>query len=270
MSNISRLTSKLKPNQFLLSGHLITELPILFQKEMVQANLHNRKSQTRRTKGLDLVNMTPYQFIYKGRVSTKEKIGGKNLFGYHDFQAPGREHKIGGYQPGHIFSKCPYGKPGDLLWVREKWAPLIDQEGDQYGIVHSTDTDMYHGKWKPSLHMPKIASRLWLMVQDITVQRVQDISEEDSIAEGCSLYGPFGEYRGSPHPNGGSMRYRAYSTASRAFQCIWEEINGKSSWKQNPWVWVVKYRILSKTGRPSDDIILKNYLEVTGKEVVNA
>jgi hypothetical protein len=105
--------------------------------------------------------------------------------------------------------------------------------------------------WRPSIHMPKAAARLWLLLEGIGAERLQDISEEDAIAEGIEKYGPFGEYKGAIHPNGGSMKFRAYERASRAFQDLWEGINGEDSWKINPWVWTLKFKELSKEGRPN-------------------
>lgn len=243
--------AKLKPNQFLLDGHIFSEIPLLFQTEMVQAVVEDRKSQTRRIKGLDYLN-NPRYFKEFDSMDHVVSLDGKERHGI--MLNLKREPDMG------VFVKYPYGKPGDLLWVRETFT---EWPKGSYQYRASTAFGDELGIWKPSIHMPKAAARIWLMVEEITVERLQDISEEDAIAEGCSSYGPFGEFRGSVHPSGGTMRYRAYSKASRAFQCIWESINAPESWKQNPWVWVVKFRTLSKTGRPSDDVIVKNWKEVS-------
>lgn len=257
---------KLKPNQFLIGNHLITERPILFQTEMVKANMEDRKTMTRREKGLELLND---DLEYQKSITLMKM----------DYDIDGdrclRIFRHGDVSNSTVF-KSPYGKPGDLLWVRETWGhPALGDDDSSARIIYKADWDwpdlakksLASDKWKPSIHLPKTASRIWAMVEDVRPERLQDISEADAIAEGCSLYGPFGEFRGSLHPNGGSMRYRAYSKASRAFQCIWEEINGTASWNANPWVWVIQYRILSKTGRPDENTILDNYLQITGKGV---
>lgn len=113
--------------------------------------------------------------------------------------------------------------------------------------------------------MPKVASRIWLMVEEIRVERLQDISEEDAIAEGIESI--------DQHGSKVWKRYDGYSLVTSdpvvSFWSLWASINGEDSWLSNPWVWVVKYRILSKTGKPSIETIEKNYLEITGKEVTN-
>jgi hypothetical protein len=125
------------------------------------------------------------------------------------------------------------------------------KEGDfQYFVNTAMGEEL--GKWKPSIHMPKQACRIFLKIKSAKIERLNDISECDAIEEGCSKYGPFGEFKGSIHPNGGSMRYRAYSKASRAFQCIWETINGEGSWCKNPFVWVYEFELIDK---PLDFII---------------
>ena len=246
--------TKLKPNQFKIFADsiTITERPILFSTEMVRANLEGRKTQTRRGKGLDYINECNVCWRYDG---TKIKENPNT----HVFARLNKDDRV------YFFEEInsPYGMTGDLILVRETWLKWDRHIQFRASTLNGEEL----AKWKPSIHMPKTSARIWLMVEEIKVERLQDISEEDAIAEGCSEYGPFGEYRGSIHPNGGTMRYRAFSEPSRAFQDLWESINGEESWKSNPWVWVVKYRIISKTGKPCFHTIEKNYLEVTGKEV---
>lgn len=234
--------TKLKPNQFILSGHLITELPILFQTEMVRSILSDRKTQTRRlVKGFDVFSP---EFIAR------------------EFEA---------------FSR--YGKLGDLLWVRESY-----QSGNRK-IYYKSDLDEQLSKevsalgatWKPSIQMPKQASRLWLMVEEIRVERVQDISEADAIAEGIEMRAVIDPEFEEPVRGWKDYQTNDWITTGdglkspeeRSFKSLWKSINGEESWNSNPWVWVIKFRVLSKTGRPSDAVILENYLEVTGKEVEN-
>src|SRR5690606_3289869 len=174
----------------------IKEIPLLFQTEMVRAVDKYRKEQTRRAKGLNEINEAPDIYEYKGVLET----------GNHVFGRMWKGHFV---QSKHI--KCPYGEPGDLLWVRETFTEW-PKGSFQYKASTASGDEL--GIWKPSIHMPKAACRIWLMVEEIRVERLQDISEEDAVEEGCSPYGPFGEYRGSIHPNEGSMRYRAYSKAS--------------------------------------------------------
>ncbi len=253
---------KLKPNQFYLSsGALITERPILYQTEMIQANLNNLKTQTRRTKSLDIINEVANDMTFHEMYDLK----GKGLLAIFSYE--GELHSV----------LSPYGKPGDLLWAKETWANLNGDfpQADTY-IVFKSDLDHpnQHGPvtWKPSFHMPKEASRLWSMVEDVRVERVQDISGEDAIAEGI---GRWVETRMKSQPT----HYKVYTNEDPeafytsdpvdSYRTLWISINSQASWDANPWVWVIKYRILSKTGRPSLELIEKNYLEVMGKEVVS-
>ena len=190
----------------------IKERPILFSGEMVRAILGGRKTQTRRVvknkTALDwLLNFTP-EFV-----SSPEN----NL--------------------------CPYGKPGERLWVRETW----NQFGGQYAYA-ATDTDVYpETKWRPSIHMPRSASRILLEIESVRVERVQDISEHDAISEGILSFRPV------PGDGAAETLYRRYSNVGGrpgqwtsipelSFRSLWEKINGPESWKQNPWVWVIVFK----------------------------
>jgi hypothetical protein len=197
--------------------------PILFSASMVQAILEDRKTQTRRiVKDNLLQNPDPdadFEFIF---LTVSKKIN-----------------------------------EGDILWVREN----LYQNGE-LGLEYSSNGETideeiipieygpYGGQYSfrtiPCIHMPKWACRIFIKVKSVRIERLNDISENDAIAEGCSKYGPFGEYRGSAHPNGGKMKYRAYSKAVTAFQCIWEGINGSESWYKNPWVWVIEFERIEK------------------------
>ena len=140
--------------------------------------------------------------------------------------------------------RCPYGKPGDRLWVRETWVPVSTFDpSPETGALYRADP-MYDGttefdwKWRPSIHMPRWASRITLEVTEVRVERLQDISEEDAKAEGvnggclkCGQENPCG--CGVPSP-----------CHLDSFVYVWNEINAKRGypWESNPWVWVVGFQ----------------------------
>ena len=234
----------------------MNEHPILFSRPMVQANLEDRKSMTRRTKGLDTVNESPdsYDFIKMEIDPTIviHKLGKPDRFKKLSGMFAIFEHKKN--ESSH-FIKCQYGQPGDLLWVRESFAKGCLMDEDDYfkfddegnyipvtfykadGPVRWFDGNTFHddAKYRPSIHMPKTDARIWLQVEEIRVERLNEISEEDAIAEGVETLG----------------LYPGYNVSSRGkFEGLWNLINGDESWDANPWVWVVKYKVLSKTGKP--------------------
>lgn len=152
-------------------------------------------------------------------------------------------------------STCPYGAPGDRLWVRETWMDLQGtgvevRTGDRSRYAFAADTPpgsygdeqrkSYGLKWKPSIHMPRAACRLVLEITGVRVERLMAISEEDARAEGIDL----------DPGEGGVFWVRglgfgcAADTAAGSFCRLWESINGDGSWTANPWVWVVEFRRL--------------------------
>lgn len=250
----------------------IKERPILFQTEMVKAILEGRKTQTRRIKGFTNQNPDEWEVqLIKGAPVSKSDCPQYAVY---------FKHKLYPNQTGAI--QCPYGQPGDLLWVREAWNEAGRFESDFYANSEvnayrtkdayffpnwkQLDTSHWNWdkiKWKPSIHMPKDAARIWLMIEDIRVERVQEISEEDAIAEGilcCETYGEIAwkRYDGD---------YTVTSKPKISFWSLWASINGEESWNSNPWVWVIQFRVLSTTGKPSEQIIENNYGSILRKEV---
>lgn len=133
--------------------------------------------------------------------------------------------------------KCPYGVPGDRLWVRETF--LDDGETkDRPQWIYRADNENYprhEGQnWKPSIFMPRAASRILLEVTDVRVERLQDITEEDARAEGVEPDVDAGYWKGYIFPG-------VYDSAKKSFASLWQSINGLGSWDQNPWVWVVSH-----------------------------
>lgn len=219
-------------------------IPMLFAGNMVEALLQDKKKQTRRA-----LKEQPV------------KIDGNWSLGWMNWDI-----KYGKVipAPGYSLSEKAGIKPGDIIWVRETWfSTRFDYKeqlalGNTDHIKYKADRDYDPVKdcvgrnWKPSLHMPKEACRIFLKVTSLHAERLQDISEEDAIAEGCHLYGPFGEYAGAPHPaalTAGGNAKRAYRSPVRAFQSLWEFIASEDSWNANPWVWVIKFE---KIERPAD------------------
>jgi len=161
----------------------------------------------------------------------------------------------------HSFT-CPHGKPGDKLWVRETWAkyrafgesvladaPFIykaDQdECDQYPCLIDGEVICVsnRGGWKPSIHMPKAAARIWLEIVSVKVERLQDITVEDAIKEGIKKekFTPTGEecYYFYPCKD---LRDDSYlDDPKTSFYSLWKSINSQDSWDANPWVWVIDF-----------------------------
>lgn len=191
------------------------EKPILFSTPMVKAILDGRKTMTR-------------------RVVKKFEDNGFMIL-----------------EPDPSY--CPYGQPGDRLWVRETWRPAYDKElyccvefrsnasrikpaagslSEDQGHRFADDcpdVPSIHAKWRPSIHMPRWASQITLEITGVRVERVQDISEQDARDEGAS---PITENK------------TVSGVFRSGFRLLWDSINAKRGygWDANPWVWVVEFR----------------------------
>lgn len=217
------------------------ELPILFSTEMVQAILAGNKCQTRRTRGLEIINKNPDDYeVYEDKE------------GWHYC------HKTDQNSTGLL--KYPFGWPGDLLYVRETWKWEGDTVWDDavpmgYFLFKADDQEGVIRGWKPSIHMPKKAARIWLEVTGVRLERIHEITEEDALAEGVEFLGTDVV---NNHVKWVGDWYQHYllpdlymcATARLSFETLWCKINGHESWDQNPWVWVIESKVLSTTGRP--------------------
>lgn len=206
------------------------ERPILFSAPMVRAILTGTKSQTRR-----VVKPTPQTVrnhrsaVWDGDPAELMKL----------LTTAGR--------------RCPYGQPGDRLWVREAWMPDPPCDGTwgytawagsrigqiaavperfQHPAFCNYRASWLHGtdglRWTPGIHMPRWASRITLEVTEVRVERLQDISEADAQAEGV-------------YTDPACPAYDAYAQ-------LWDEINGPGSWEANPWVWAVSFKVVKGGG----------------------
>lgn len=213
------------------------ERPILFSAPMVRAILDGRKTQTRRVvKGLDGVTHPIVRNEETGEWGwwwTEWRWEGSGLDARH---VPYAEHF-------HAL-RCPYGAPGDRLYVRETWAEPNDQvviyranwrEDAKARGLDNIPPDDSGIRWCPGIHMPRWASRITLEITEVRVERLQDISEADAIAEGMPTDAM--HYGGAP------------ASAVECFSEIWREINGAGSWDANPWVWVVVLRRVAQEAK---------------------
>jgi hypothetical protein len=201
------------------------ERPILFNGAMVRAILEGRKTVTRRpVKGL------PLDWLQAGFTP--------------DFTARGEN------------ALCPYGQPGDRLWVRETWAEADRPDGTPVvayaaGGCTAVGRDGARGpdmllrnfawvetphvdRWRPSIHMPRWACRLVLEITDVRVERLQAISDADCWAEGAAV-------QASPDS-------KAYLSPRGAFHALWGSTGG--DWDSNPWVWVISFRPVDAPSAP--------------------
>ena len=137
-----------------------------------------------------------------------------------------------------IAIKCPYGKPGDILWVRETWKQFCEVFTYRADISDKM-LAIHHGTWKPSIHMPKWACRLRLTVKRVWVERVQDIDELGALAEGVE-----GVRTAHGKLNGVEGDY-VDGSARDGFKRLWESIY-PGSWDRNDWVWCCEFEVKPK------------------------
>ncbi|MEC7798100.1 MAG: hypothetical protein VX755_12365 [Pseudomonadota bacterium] len=212
------------------------ERPILFSGPMVRALLDGRKTQTRR-----IVKPQPHH----GPVGQMVNLGGPD-WAIDDGDLSGQW-------------RCPYGVPGDRLWVREAWGlndyqfergpipkarPLqLDDNVLCYAATEDDAEIRNELRWRPSIHMPRWASRLTLEITDVRVQRLQDISDRGQPND-CIAEGVFADDFAS---SAGDWLERGFSSIEKArFHDLWTSINGAASWAANPWVWAVSFRVLER------------------------
>ena len=196
------------------------ERPILFSGDMVRAILDGRKTMTRRVVKMATPPQAERVQHFEGLRWDWLRYDGLRLSTF----------------------KCPFGKTGDRLWVRETfrlsdpndcacYEPCRCRSGQPMYRADGHYHDMEY-KWKPSIYMPRWSSRITLEVTGVRVERLQDISEEDAQAEGAPL--ELGVLERTIL--GAKARYRS------GFVRLWESINGPGSWDANPWVWCVSFK----------------------------
>ncbi len=221
-------------------------IPILFSTPMVQALQAGTKTQTRR-----VVKPQPkiIHEMHHDASLTTERI----------------------FRTGDQRIHCPYRQPGDVLWVRETWANTTNVNSQKpwpnrpHIVSDSINEDVFSAyifradgewnwcdddgfstdksHWKPSIFMHKAACRLFLKIKSVRVERLQDISEADAVAEGIEVM---------TRLNGTDALYKSYLTGStttiaeQSYETLWQSINGPESWEANPWVWVVEFEKIEK------------------------
>ena len=190
------------------------ETGMLFTSPMGRAILEGRKTKTRRV-------AKPVKHPDLGNLYTPGAL------------AMGRE-------PQHVIDRaCPLGQPGDRIYVREtfsqhpEWGQLAFRaDGEEF---EDADGWLWEPKWIPSIHMPKDIARIWLEITGVRVERIQEITPDDCIAEGA-------------WPVEQRKLGRGHEAVS-AFRELWESTGG--DWDANPWVWAIDFKVLSTTGRPA-------------------
>jgi hypothetical protein len=228
----------------------MTERPILFSGAMVRAILEGRKTVTRR--------------LVKGDQIPKENPGESDpllrwsAVGQHDprwgFVVSGAT-EVECAQELAVLGRYPYGLPGDRMWVRESTeidretsdvvdlsrycadkAPVMYWDYDDGEPIHAVSHWSYPRDVRPSIHMKREQARILLEITAVRVERLQDISEEQALAEGV---------KGEPcdHARQACADIGCWGdTAKGAFGFLWESLNGEGSWAANPWVWVVEFK----------------------------
>jgi hypothetical protein len=223
----------------------VKERPILFSGPMVRAILNGSKTQTRRAVKMP----TNWDCIVYADWGD----------GFWPYRSDDGESPF--YDNNEVPLNCPYGQPGDRLWVRETFC-LDDNGHDEWPIFHADEAALptrpatrKPARWTPSIHMPRWASRIQLEVVSVRVQRLQDISEADAQAEGARRFPDIPMGMPSSNPCRWSMESptstdQCLSTARWAFANYFCKVNGKTyrgahssaPWDANPWVWAVEFK----------------------------
>lgn len=202
---------------------------MIFNGEMVRAILDGRKTQTRR-----IVKVQPDTPEFGLRRIIESSIANEiGMYFWSQEDARGIKARSKQFY-------CPYGDVGDRIWVRETFSPVPDHEEPAgcSALLYAADGNGPYGKWVPSIHMPRWASRLTLEITGVRVERLNSISQEDAQAEGMELTGWRPTYS---DPDSGGEVWTPYDN----FAQLWESIYGEGSWHANPWVWVIEFKVVT-------------------------
>lgn len=198
--------------------------------------------------------MSTFTSVRKTRVSSTRRTNGLEYFSRPENDpegwwcprvVDGQAYMVYKQSPHERAVRCPYGQPGDRLWVRETWAafdadwrhpgkPADLRDGPWPNDAYAADGDFPVGAGRPSIHMPRWACRLELEVTRVRVDRLQAINASDAIAEGVGL---------NPSAADVSMTTADGELVPRVmFRALWEQINGAGAWDANPWVWAIEFK----------------------------
>jgi len=209
------------------------ERPIIFDTWAISKIQDGSKTQTRRLRNLEKINESPNDWVYQGN----NLVDNHYYFYHRDYVG----HKSGDAQM--ITIHCPYGQVGDVLYIKETW--MIEMHSGCYDIKYKdgklkdAGSNLYiaaysHlrnrcGVWRPSIFMPRWASRIMLEITEVRAERLQEISEMDAIAEGCNPVNK--EWDNSNR------------SATFSFHTLWDSINGKKyPWDNNDWVFPISFK----------------------------
>lgn len=190
--------------------------PMLMSTPMVQAALADKKTQTRQP--LKVMPRLSYDLDWLGEFLKSDRP--------------------------RLLERCPYGNLGDVIWVRETFHYITDATtGEFISYGYKADKTWKGAVWKPAIHMPKKACRLFLEIVEIKMERLQDISYQDAANEGVEELGNgwknYLTIKGKKLPEDWNNTYTS-------FQSLWESIYGGKKWVANPWVWVVIFKRINK------------------------
>ena len=227
--------------------NVVKERPIVFSGEMVKAILAGRKTMSRR-----IIKEQPMQPCYQSGdwYADLYKGGYKDNSNWFLWGKRGTkiEHKL-----GHGFGKCPYGKKGDRLYVKEAYrlehafdddkpsevyySPVLYLADNSVGNMTPTDgtNGFVYGRYRHARFMPKKFARIWLEITNVRVERLHEITTQDITDEGVMSN------------KGYRTRGKRWDAFQRiAFQAVWGSIHGQNAWEINPWVWVVEFKLEDK------------------------
>jgi len=216
--------------------------PMLFSDAMVRAILYGRKTQTRR------VIKQPIPTNVRGFERYINPLGNV-AFGW----VLGDSKKYGTLLE-LANMRCPYGQPGDRIWVRECHYVIGETNEVFYrasgGLSQYAERDrlqnnpplIWQGPWRPSIFMKRAWSRIALEITNVRVERLQDISNADAIAEGIERNPEYPALWKSGNLHGDQNTMKSTGFPKLAYRSIWEQINGHESWVANPWVWVIEFK----------------------------
>ena len=213
---------------------------MLYSTPMVQAVLEKRKRVTRRTYGLQNINIEPDKWKFDDFKYTRSSKGNFQVARFVD-------------SLGHVeLIKNPFGLYGDILWVRETYSLHGRPDISKTKYIYKSDKSENVAeiiRWRASIHMPREACQLFLIRKDVRLERLQDITEDSAISEGVkrTQRGNYLNYQ-DERSEVTQFIYNC-ATAKHSFRTLWDELNGNkfedrfTRWASNPWVWVVEFTV---------------------------